>query len=525
MTIRRRGFIAGATALAAPAVRAQSAQVLRFVPQADLPVVDPHFNANFVTRNHAYMVFDTLYGVDARGVVQPQMAAGHTVEDGGLTWTITLRDGLRFHDGTPVLSRDCVASLRRWTGRDVYARSSFEVVEELSAPSDRVLRFRLKRPFRLLADLLGKPSPAAPAIMPERLAALPVTQEVPEVTGSGPYRYVAAERVPGARNIYHRFEGYVPRAGMAEGTAGPKVAYFDRVEWLTIPDGGTAAAALQAGEVDWIEQPVSDLLPGLRRIPSVTVDVLDTAGLLGLLRMNQLVAPFDKPAVRRALLGAFSIDDMMAAASGDDMALRIDGSGFFHPASPQGTKAGTEAVTSPRDLVAVRAALAQAGYAGELVRILSPGDLPALNAMCEVAFDTMKRLGMNVEFVTLEWAALSPRLNSRNPVAQGGWSVTTNYAPGFNAMTPAAHGFLRGNGSNALFGWPDSPDIEAMRQAWIAAEDPAEQRRLMERLQRQAFQDVPYIPLGGFVFATAYRRNLTGFLKGPLPLFHSVRRV
>ena len=243
--MKRRGFIAAdAATLAAPAVRAQGAKVIKFAPPADLALLDPHFAPALVTRNHAYLVYDTLYGVDDEAKPHPQMAAGHVVEDNGLTWKITLRDGLKFHDGTPVLVRDCVASLKRWATRDVYGISVWGQVEEVSAPSDKVIQFKLKRPFRLLSDLLGKQNPFAPVIMPERLANMPPAQQITEVIGSTPFRYVAGERMAGSRNVYEKWPGYVPRHEPAVGSTGGKVVHVDRVEWHTIPDPATTAAPL-----------------------------------------------------------------------------------------------------------------------------------------------------------------------------------------------------------------------------------------------------------------------------------------
>jgi peptide/nickel transport system substrate-binding protein len=204
---------------------------LKFVPQADIALLDPHFSSALVTRNHANMVYDQLYGVDDAARPRPQMAEGHVIEDDGKTWKITLREDLRFHDGQPVLARDAVASLKRWAKRDVYAISVFSQVDDLSAVSDKVLQFRLKRPFRLLADLLGKPTPYSSAIMPERLAVQAPGQQVTEIIGSGPYKFVMRERVPGSLAVYERNADYVPRTdGPPVGTAGPKIANFDRVE-------------------------------------------------------------------------------------------------------------------------------------------------------------------------------------------------------------------------------------------------------------------------------------------------------
>jgi peptide/nickel transport system substrate-binding protein len=526
--MKRRGFLAASAALAAsplaaPAV-AQGAKVIKFAPQADLALVDPHFAPALVTRNHAYLVYDTLYGVDDAAKPHPQMAAGHVVENDGLTWKITLRDGLKFHDNTPVLARDCVASLKRWATRDVYAISVWGQVEEVSAPSDKVIEFRLKRPFRLLADMLGKQNPFAPVIMPERLASTPPTQQVTEVIGSGPFRYLMNERVPGSRNVYEKWPGYVPRQEPAVGSTGGKVVHVDRVEWHTIPDPATAAAALQSGEIDWWEQPTADLLPALRRRQGVTVDVIDTLGYMAVMRFNHLHPPFNNPGVRRALLGAFSQTDMMTAVAGEDRSMWKDGVGFFTPTSPLANKAGMEVLTGPRDLEKVKRDLAAAGYNGERFNMLVPTDLPAINAMSEVAGEVFRKLGMNLDYVTLDWGATAARLNSKAPIAQGGWSLNCNYAPGFSPMSPAAHGFLRGTGQNALFGWPDMPKVEELRTAWIGAKDLAEEKAICEQIQLQAFQDVPYIPLGAFFFAGAYRSNLTGIIKGGIPMFYNVRK-
>ena len=526
--MKRRSFLAAAaTTLAAPAVRAAgSAKVLKFVPQADIALLDPHFAPALVTRNHAYLVFDTLYGVDNQAAPHPQMAAGHVIEDDGKTWKITLRDGLRFHDGEPVLARDAAASLKRWAKRDVYALSVFQGVDEVSALSDKVLQFRLKRPFRLLADLLAKPPPFAPAIMPERMALTEPGQAVKELIGSGPFRFVMSERVPGSRAVYEKFAGYVPRTdGPPVGTCGPKIANFERIEWHTIPDPATAAAALQAGEVDWWEQPTGDLLPLLRKNKDITVSVIDTLGYHGVLRFNHLHPPFNNPAIRRALLGAFSQADMMQAVAGEDRSMWKTDTGFFNPASPFANDAGMGALNSPRDLARVKRELASAGYNGEKFAFLVPTDLPAINAMSEVAGDIFRKLGMNMDYITADWATVAQRLNSPETPDKGGWSLNANYAPGFSPMSPAAHGFLRGLGRNSLFGWPTMPKVEELRSAWIETTDPAEQQRLCREIQLAAFQDVPYIPLGSFFFAAAFRSDLTGILTGGIPLFTNVKRT
>ena len=300
--MRRRTLLAATAALAAPAVvRAASATTLKVVPASDLAALDPVWTTAPVVRNHGYMVFDTLYGTDAELRIQPQMAAGHVVENDGRQWTITLRDGLRFHDGEPVLARDAVASIRRFGARDSFGETLMAATDELSAPDDRTIRFRLKRPFPLLPNALGKPS-TMPCIMPERLARTDPAKQVTEMVGSGPYRFLGDERVAGSSVAYRRFEGYQPRGdGVASFTAGPKRAQFDRVEWQVIRDASTKANALINGEVDWVETPSTDLLGLLRASRKVVVTRSALAGDLAVMVLNHLQPPFDNPAIRRAL--------------------------------------------------------------------------------------------------------------------------------------------------------------------------------------------------------------------------------
>jgi peptide/nickel transport system substrate-binding protein len=238
--------------LAVPRVaRAETTRLLKFIPQSDVTVLDPIWTTAYVTRNHGYLIFDTLFGTNGRFEASPQMAAGLTTENDGRLVRIKLRDGLKFHDNTPVLARDCVASIKRWGQRDTFGLTVMQTTDELTAPDDRTIQFRLKRPFPLLATALGKSPSNFPAIMPERVARTDAFTAVTDMVGSGPFRFNAAERVVGAFLAYERFAAYVPRPdGTPDWTAGPKIAHFDRVEWHVIPDPATAAGALQTGEMD-----------------------------------------------------------------------------------------------------------------------------------------------------------------------------------------------------------------------------------------------------------------------------------
>jgi peptide/nickel transport system substrate-binding protein len=362
-------------------------------------------------------------------------------------------------------------------------------------------------------------------IMPERLAATPATQAVPEMVGSGPYRYVAAERVPGSLNVYRRHEGYRPREGGSPSfTAGPKIARFERVEWRTIPDGATAAGALRSGEVDWWEQPLVDLVPALMRERDLRVELVETAGLIGQIRLNHLVPPFDNPAVSRALLAAVDQGEMMEAVAGSDPAVRRGPVGIFAPGGPMASDAGMDALKGPRDLGAVKRALGAAGYKGEKVVLLSGTDVPRIAAICEVMADVCRKLEMNLDFVATDWGTVNQRILSPKPLDQGGWSMFGIFSGGLDQLSPAYHLAIRGNGRAGIPSWLTDPNLERLRADWFAAPDLPAQQALAARIQARALDVGAYLPCGQYFQPTAYRRDLEGVLTG-LPLFWNVRRA
>lgn len=526
---RRDLFKAGAAsvaAIAAPRIgRAEKPNKLVFVPAVDLSVLDPVITGFRPTRNHAYLVFDTLYGIDTSWKAQPQMVEGHQVEEDGLIWTLTLRDGLRFHDKEPVLARDVVASIRRFAARISFANALMAATEELSAPDDRTVRFRLKRPFPHLPEALAGPGANVPAIMPERLAATSPFKPVAEIVGSGPFRFLPEEHISGARAAYQRFSLYQPRAGGPVGfTAGPKVAHFDRIEWLTL-DNFSAMAALRSGEIDWWEIPLTDQVEALARDRHITV-ISQYATAMGILRFNHLHPPFDNVAVRRALLGAVDQAEAMTAVAGTDRAFWHDGIGLFGAGTPLANDAGIEVLHGPRDYAAVRQALARAGYNGEKIVVLAPTDVQEIRALCLAGTYQLRRAGMNVDLQEMDMGAVVRRRVNQAAPDKGGWNVFfTLIDRSIPNTNPYGNLAIRADGLAGWDGWPTSPRIEVLRAAWLDAGDLDEQRRICAELQMQLWQDVPYIPMGEYWQATAYRKDLLDVLPGCFAVFYSVRRV
>ncbi len=522
--MRRRNFIAAAGAATLPLARpalAQGSRVLRFVPHADLANPDPVWSTTTVAAMHGYMVWDWLYGLDESFLPQKQMVGGEEISDDGLTWTLTLRPGLVHHDGVPVRAADAVASIQRTAKRTPLVETLMSVTNELKALDDNRLQFRLKKKFALLPYALSGVS-----IMPERIAKTDAFTQISEYVGSGPYRFVREEWKAGAGAVYVRNDKYVPRQEPISMWAGGKVANFDRVEWITMPDPATASAALQRGEIDWLDQPLIDLVPQLRKSPGIKVDLFDTLGNLMSMFFNQYQPPFDNVKLRRAVMAAVNQQDFVDAVLGDQ-AKELGGVdvGVFPPRSPYASKAGMELLTGKRDLAAAKRMVAESGYKGEKIVLMSPTDIASIRQSSLVADGLLKSLGLNVEFASMDWGTMIQRRNSKEPVEKGGWSCYTTSWTGLSINTPATHFPLRANGAAAGAWWrPTIPELEAMRDAWFDAPDLAGQKKIAEDIQRRALNDVAFIPLGLQFGPTAFRNNLTGFAKSGFAVFWGVKR-
>ncbi len=518
-----KSALAGATALAAPRlVQAESQRVITFIPHADLVSLDPVWTTADITRNYSLAVFDTLYGYDANFQVQPQMVEGAQVSDEGKTWDLTLRDGLKFHDGTPVLARDCVASIARFCKRDPFGQALAARTDEMSAPSDKVIRIRLKKPFSLLPDALGQ---VYCVMMPERLAMTDAMKQVTEAIGSGPFRFVADERVSGSRVVFARNADYLPRKdGTPSFNAGPKIAYIDRVVWTVIPDPATAAAALMQGEVDWWENPTIDLVPQLKTNKNLVIAVKDKTGEIGCLRFNHLHPPFDNPAIRRVVVAAMDQKEIMEAVAGAVPQIIKTDVGMFVPGTPMASTVGVEITRGPKDYEKLKKDLIAAGYKGEKVVILAASSIPSIYAEAQVASDTLSKIGMNTDFQSIEWGTVVQRRASREPNDKGGWNIFYTWLGGFGNLSPAPSIGIRGAGTASWFGWPTDPKMEALRDAWFEAPDIATQKKLCDDMQAQFWINPPFAPLGMYDLPTAHHAYLQDIRDG-WPQFYGVRRV
>lgn len=527
--MKRREILGAAAAmlaappLARPALaQAAAARTLKFVPQANLTSLDPVWTTAAVSRNFGLLVHDTLYGIDAALTPRPQMAEGHAVEDDNRRWTIRLRSGLMFHDGTPVLARDCAASVARWMVRDPLGQSLKPRLDAIEAPDDRSIVFRLNAPFPRMLTLLGKLTAAG--IMPERLARTDAFTQITEVVGSGPFRFAKDEYVSGSRAVFTRFDGYVPRNEPADYCAGAKRALVDRVEWQVIPDAATAAGALLAGEVDWIDMPLPDLLPLLRRNRDVMVGRLDPIGLFPQCCPNMLQGPTANVGVRRAILAAIDQTEVMQAMMGDDASAWRSDVGVFVPDRPGGSKVGFDRL-GPKLDAEVRAMLDAAKYDGGKVVLLHPTDQPFYGAMCNVVAARLKQVGINVSDEFMDWGTVVQRRASKVALDKGGWSLFCTSSPALDYLDPLTAGAVRANGAKAWWGWPSDDAQEATYEKWLYGAPGPNTDALQAEMQQRALDNAWVVPLGQYFQSAAWRKNVSGFQKGPAPVFWNVEKA
>ena len=493
---------------------------LKFIPHADLKIIDPIWTTAYISRNHGYMIYDVLFALDENLQIQPQMVDTWEVSDDTLRYTFTLRDGLLWHDGSPVTSDDVVASLRRWGQKDGQGQLLMAFTESLEALDDKTFRLTLKEPFGLVLDALAKPSSNVPFIMPARVAATPADEQIKDTTGSGPFIFLAEEWRPGHQVVYRRNDAYVPRDEPPSFAAGGKRVYVERVEWIYLPDPATANAALQQGEVDYWEFAPPDFVPVLEGSPGITVEVADLYGAQAWLRPNHLHPPFDNKKARQALMWMVDQETYLRAAYGDERFWKTCPA-FFMCDGPYGSDADANPLAQ-QDFDKARQLLEEAGYDGRPVVLMDATDIPTNHFAALVTAQFLEKIGLNVELQAMDWSTVVARRAEKKPVDEGGWNLFHTGWIFADLFTPAVNQGVRGGCDDAWFGWYCSPVMEDLRAAWAKTTDEGQRQSLSVNIQRLAMDEVPYVPLGENVTYRAYRNYVKDVLRFPAPILWNV---
>jgi len=495
---------------------------LRAAMHSDLKIVDPIWTTAYITRNHGYMIYDTLFATDAKGEIRPQMVDKYDVSADKLTYTLTLRDGLVWHDGAPVTADDCAASIKRWGAKDSMGQKLMSFVKEIVVVNPKTFRIVLKEQTGLVLSALGKPSSNVPFMMPKRVAETDPNTQISDFVGSGPYVFRKDEWKPGDKAVYVKFDKYKPRSESPSGLAGGKVVKLDRVEWRAIADHQTAINALLAGEIDYIESPPHDLLPVLKKDANVKLIDYNPLGFQYTFRFNVLHKPFDNAKIRQAVFYAFNQKDFLEAVIGDANYYKVCKS-LFPCGSPLESTKGMEGLLDA-NAERAKALLTEAGYDGTPVVLMHSTDLAVLANLAPVAKSLMEKAGMKVDMVSMDWQTLVSRRAKKDPPAQGGWNAFLTAWVAADILNPVMAGFLNAGCEKAMFGWPCDAEMEKLRDQFAREPNPAKQKTIAEAAQVRLTQYPTHIHLGQWYQPIAARKNVEGIVTGPVPVFWNVEK-
>jgi peptide/nickel transport system substrate-binding protein len=490
---------------------AATVSVLRVVPNADLVLLDPIWTSIYITRNHGYLIYDTLFAFDVNGKPRPQMVDTWTTSQDGLTWTFKLRDGLKWHDGADVTAEDCVASLQRWARRSGVGQQLFDVVEDISAPDARTITFSLKTPYGYVLESLAELSSVVPFMMPKRVAETDPFTPISEYVGSGPFIFKQDEFVAGSKSVYVKNTAYVPRTEPPSLASGGKVAKVDRVEWVSFPTPEKAIEALIENRVDYLESPDPKLVSRLEKNEDIFVGRTGPEPFVGIARFNHQAPPFDNVGVRRAVMMAMNQTEYMKAALGAEKFWNTCYS-VYPCASLLASEVGSDFLKHG-NLGAAKKALQEAGYDGAPVVILNSTDIPVVASFTKVTADKLRRLGMKVEVRDTDWSTMATQRADRN-----GWSLFHTFWAANDLSDPARIAFS-GDPKTGWFGWPEDKELEMLRRDFVRVENLEVQKAIAEKVQERLWAIGASAHLGEFYLPVAYRKNVQGVIVSPVQFY------
>jgi peptide/nickel transport system substrate-binding protein len=480
--------------------------VLRVVPHSNLAVLDPIWTTAYMSRNHGYMIYDTLFGTDENAKIKPQMVESWTESADHRLWTFKLRKGLEFHDGKPVTSEDVVASLKRWGARDAMGNSLMQFVQRMDTPAPDTFRIFLGEACGFVLEALGKPSSNPAFIMPKRVADTDPFKQIDDSTGSGPYIFKKDEFKPGDKAVYLKNTKYVPRSEPPSGTAGGKRVYVDRVEWnLALRDAQAQVNALQKGEVDIIEQLSFDHYEAVKNNPDIQLPKFANIGLQYMARFNHLMKPFDNVKVRQAALAAMTQEPFLRAQVGVKELYKSCAS-MFICGTPFGSTAGSD-IQAKSNMKKAQDLLKASGYDGTPIVIMKPTDLASIQKLPDVAAQLLRQAGFKVDLQAMDWQSLVGRRAKKD-----GWHMFLTAWGAFDVWNPISNPAMDTRGEKSTwFGWATDDKMVVLRNEFMRATDEAVKKKLADQIHTRAFEIATHAPLGEFDAPMAARKNISGF--------------
>jgi len=483
-------------------------KVLRAVLHADVRVLDPFWTTATIAGIHGMLVYDTLFGNDSTLSPKPQMVDTYEISADKLTYSFTLRAGLKFHDGKPVRTSDVIASLKRWAVKDGVGQRLFSFITTLEAVDDKTFRMVLSAPYGMVLESLGKTGTSVPIIMREADALTDPNTQIKEAIGSGPYRFAKDLWVPGSKAVYVKNPDYVPRPGNEPASffAGSKFAGVDRIELVWIPDAQTASLALINGEIDFFESPNIDFYPMLEKAKGITLQTTgDIDSHQGMIRLNHLHPPFNNKKARQAMYLLVNQEDFLRAVVGNPKYYRVC-HGMITCGSPLASDGGSHFFKEHNPKKALQL-MKEAGYKGEPIVVLATTDHNTITPATQVLIQSMRDAGLNVDAQSMDWGTTVTRRAKKEPPDKGGWHIFVTTTGGVSSSNPILHTWIGAACDKGLFGWPCNADIEKLRSSYGFAQTMEEKKKIARDLQTLAMEEVAYIPFGQWNQLLAYRSD------------------
>ena len=500
-----------------------NAQTLKVAMGSDVKILDPIWTSAYIQRDFGYMVWDVLFALDDKFEIRPEMVESWSVSTDKLLWTFTLRDN-KWSNGQPVTSEDCIASIKRWAARDSMGQKMMGSVDGFEAVDARTFRMKMKEPYGLVLESLGKVSSNAPFMMPKKTAETSPTAQIKaeDVIGSGPYVFKADEWKPGEKVVFTKNSVSTPRDEKPSGMAGGKRALVDRVEWIWIPDAQTQVNALLGGEIDLIQAPPHDLLPILAGDKNVKLFDSSPVGSQYEFRFNTLIKPFDDPRLRHAAMVAFGQEEFLKATIGDPKYYKVCKQPFVC-GTPLGSDEGMGDVLN-QDAAKAKALLAAAGYDGTPVVLLQATDIPAMANLGPVAKAQLEAAGFKVDLQAMDWQTLVTRRTRKDSADKGGWNALFTYSGASDILNPVSANLFNASCEKATYGWPCDPRIEQLRDAFAKETDPAKQKQIAMDLQKHWVTAPTFVPLGQLYQPSALRTNIDGMVAAPATVLWNITK-
>ncbi|MFP4233324.1 MAG: ABC transporter substrate-binding protein [Nitriliruptoraceae bacterium] len=464
---------------------------IRVGTSGEPPHLDPHRSTDTLVLLITGHVYETLFTSDARHRPVPLLAAEHHVSDDDLVHTITLRPGIRFHDGTPLTATDVIASLERWGQLSGLGAALLDAVEALSAPDPLTVRLQLHHPYGTIPQSLTRQLQAAtihPAHVLDRSDATSLAAPI----GTGPYRVDGWE--PGRQIRLERAETYRPPPGPADGYAGYRPRHAAALEFIPLPDEAARVAALRAGDVHLLETVSPDQLPVLERDPDITAR-LEAADVWLNLVLNRRAPALEPLGVRQAIQRALDHDAILQAAVGTG-AYELDPD-LLPGAALWSSEAGSEHY-HPRDPEGARALLAEADALGTRLRLLTTLELPVEHNASLVIAQQLREVGFTVEVEVVDGATLSSWRSDESRYELYVASASFRPDPIMRNLTAQAGG------------WWEDPEKEALLDQLRAVDDLPSRQELWAAVQQRFHEDVPRIKIGDIRRVVAHRSELRG---------------